>query len=163
MKGHHRITKNESALKHTFDLKKLLNLNVLSSKGKIIGKVSQLRIHPTKMNIEGIVVSRGIFRKPMYIGSSYIKRFSRASFLLDVEPAVLIKGKRVIDTHGRKVGKVKDLRRKEHSNSIQDIVVSSPLRKDLIIKTTDIKSIGEAIILKAHYHVKKQYFWKKSE
>ena len=45
------------------NLRDLLNLRVLTEKGFVLGKVSHIRLHPTKLSIEGIVVSRGIFKK----------------------------------------------------------------------------------------------------
>src|SRR3989344_7338788 len=163
MKEYHRITKRERALEDTLNLKDSLNVRVISNDGFVIGKVSQIRIHPTKMFLEGIVVSMGIFKKPIYIGASYIKRLSHESFILKINPFVLLKDKKVLDSNGRIAGKVKETIRKEYSNDIKEIVVGSPFRKNLAIEASNIKSIGESIILNPHYHVKKKYFWEKSK
>lgn len=162
MKNHHRITKSEGELLSTLDLKKLLRLKVISNKGLVIGKVSQIRIHQAKMHIEGILVSRGFFKKPIYIGSSYISKFSHASFLLNVEPSVLLKGKTVINSQGEKIGKVKEIIRKEHSNQIEKLIIRSFLKKDFELKISNIKSIGNSVIINPNHHVEKKYFWKKS-
>jgi len=162
MKDHHRITKRENALEDTLNLKDSLNIRVISKSGQVIGKVSQIRIHPTKMFLEGIIISRGIFKKPIYIGVSYIRRLSHESFILKVDPFVLLKGKKVLDSHGRNVGRVKDVVRKEHSNDLKEILVGSSFRKNFSINISNIKSFGESIMLKPNYHVKKKYFWEKS-
>lgn|SRR3989344_9389617 len=162
MKEHHRITKQESALDETFNMQNSLNVRVISDSGFVVGKVSQIRIHPTKMVLEGIVVSPGFLKKPIYIGRSYIKKLSEESFILNIYPSILLKGENVLDTEGRKIGKVSEVVRKEHSNEIRELIVSSPFRKKFVITPQNIKHIGESIILKPNYHVQKKYFWQKS-
>ncbi|MBS3094380.1 PRC-barrel domain-containing protein [Candidatus Pacearchaeota archaeon] len=162
MKDHHRITKKENSLDNTLNLGNSLNVKVISENGFIVGKASQIRIHPTKMCIEGILVSRGIFKKPLYIGVSYIKRLSHESFILKINPSTLLKGKNVVDTNGKILGKVKKIVRKEHANDIKELVVKSLLRKEIIIAISNIKSIGENILLNSNYHAKQKHIWKKS-
>src|SRR3989344_1498174 len=161
MKIHHRITKKEAALEDTLNLSNSLNVRVISKNGRIIGKASQIRINPSKMSLEGILVSRGNFKKPIYIGISYVKRISHKSFILKMEPSILIKGRKVLDSKGKKVGNIKNIVRNGHSIEIREIVVTSPLRKDIILNRTKIKTIGESVILKSNYNVKKKYFWEK--
>jgi len=163
MKSHHLITKHESSLDTTLDLRKALGARVLSHKGLILGKVSKIRIHPTRLQIEGIVISRGIFEKPFYIGSSYIKRFSEESFILTIELSVLLKGKKVLTSNGKVIGKIKDVIRKKHSNEVDKLSIKSFLKKIFYIRLSDVQSFGESIILKSNYRVPKKYLWQKSE
>ena len=162
MEEHHRVTRHESALDDTLDLRGSLNVRVLSSKGLIVGKVSQIRIHPTKMFVEGILIHRGAFKKPIYLGASYIKRISNESIILNIELAVLLNGKRVIDSNGKKLGKIKEVIRKEHSNNIEELIVGAPFRKNFMIDMSKVKSLGESIILKPGYNVQRKYIWQKS-
>lgn len=162
MKEPHRITKKEGEMKETLDLKKSLNVRVISHKGLVLGKVLQIRFHPIKRVLEGILVSRGFFKKPLYIGSSYINKISHESIILDIEPSILLRGRIVIDSKGKKLGKVKQVIRKNHSNDIKELRVGSLFRKDFIINLSNVKLLGESIILNPNYHVKRKYFWQKS-
>lgn len=162
MKKHHRITRSERSLEQTLNLHELLNIRVLTKKGLVLGKVSHIRLHPTKLSLEGIVVSRGVFKKDFYIGASYIQRLSNDSFILKIDPSILLKGRRVLAGNGKVVGRVKEVLRKEHSNEIKELIVSSTFRKDFSIREQDVKYFGESIILKSSHNVPKKYFWQKA-
>jgi|SRR3989344_1455130 len=158
---HHRITKKEKALEETLDLKKLVHARVLSSKGQVIGKVKELRINQKTLSIEGIVVSRGFMKKPLYIGSSYFEDLSDESLILKIEPSVLLIGKKVLSSEGKVIGEVKDIERQGHTNEILDLIIKKPLRKSFIIKKSYVKYLGDSIILNSNYNGKKKHFWKK--
>lgn len=163
MASHHRITKKENSLDSTLNLSDSLKVRVISQDGLVLGKASQIRVNHKTFKIEGIMISRGFFRKPIYIGASYIKKISHKSFILSVNPSVLIKNKKVINSEGKKIGNVKKIIRREHSNSIKQIIIKAPLKKEIIIKPSQVKSFGETIILKSNYAEKSEYIWKKSK
>lgn len=162
MMKHHRITQKEGPVESTLNLKKLLGIRVLSSSGSIVGRVLQIRINPISMRLEGIMISRGIFKKRLYIGESYIKLLSNESFILNTDPYILLKGRKVLDADGKVIGRVKDIIRKEHTNEISGIIIRSFLRKDIPMDFSGIKKFGDSIILQQGSNVKKEYFWKKS-
>ena len=62
----------------------------------------------------------------------------------------------------KKIGRVKKIIREEHSNEIKELIITSPFRKKIFINPSHIKRLGESIILKQPYRVKKKYFWQKS-
>jgi len=150
MKKPHHIVKKERLFEDTFDLRKLLKVKVITKDGLVIGKVSHIRIHPKRMFIEGILVSRGFFRKPFYIGRSYINRFSYEAILLRITPSILFRGKKVVTSDGKVLGRVKEVIRKANRNDVENIVVSSILRKDTVISTSYIKYVGKSLFLKSN-------------
>jgi sporulation protein YlmC with PRC-barrel domain len=129
MKQHHRITSKEKALENTLDVKKLLGLRVITRSGFVLGKVKQIRINEPKVKIEGIVVSRGFFKKPVYLGLSYIRKVSSESFILKIDPVILFRGRKIIDSRGKKFGKIKRVVRKENSNEIHEFRVFKILKR----------------------------------
>lgn len=162
MRKHYDITKGERLIEESLSLRDLLKIRVLSRSGYVVGKVSQIRICPTKRSIEGVLVSTGIFKRPIYIGVSYIRLISSESFILNIDPSVLLVNRTVIDSDGKKVGKVKEVKRKGHFNDIEELMVGSPLRKNVSINISEIRSLGENIVLNSAHNEKKEYFWKKS-
>lgn len=162
MRKHHRITKQEIPLENTFNIKKSIGIRVISKNGLVLGKVLEIRMNPKKLCLEGIIVSRGIIKKPFYIGKSYIQNFTQNSAILNIDPVFLFKGRKVIDPIGRKIGTVKEIIRNDTSNELKEIKVKSFLRKELTIPTSQIKSFGKSIILKPSHNVKRKYFWQNS-
>ncbi len=158
----HRITKHEKELEKTFNLKDLLKIKVITKQGLVLGKVKQIRINNTKHTLEGIVVSQGILKKKIYIGSSYIREISKDSFILNIDPSILLMKKKVLLTSGKVIGHVVKVERKDHSNEIEKLIVKSPFKKSFEIKPSHIKRLGESIILKGNYHEPRKYFWQKS-
>lgn len=162
MKKYHEIITKEKHVEETINAKKLQGARVLSHTGKLVGKVSQIRIDASKKEIEGVIVTRGMFKRPLYIGREYIKQISPQSFILQIYPSVLLVGRKVLTAEGEKIGRVKKVVRDNHANTIKEIQVNSLMRKNFIIHMSDIKLLGESIILKAHYRTPKKYFWPKN-
>lgn len=163
MKSYHRITQKESSLENTFNHKDIEHIRVLTKNGRVLGRVSEIRIHPETWKIEGVVISRGILRKPFYIGSSYLDRFSKDSAILKIEPTVLLVGRKVITSDGEPLGKIVRIARKSHTNDLDRVTVRSLRRSTFDIPVSQIKYFGESVILKSSYNVPKKYFWQKNK
>ncbi len=159
----HHVIKNELTLEKTVNLKKLTGKNVLSKGGKIIGKISEIRINPYNLKIEGILIKRDIFRKPLYIGKGYFSHLSHDSVILNIELSPLIKGRKVITSEGKIIGKVKEVLRKGDSNEIEGLTVRSMFSRKFILPSSAIKYIGKSVVLKSKYNAKKKYFWQRLE
>ena len=157
MKKIQEIIEKEAPLEHTLNLKDLIGIRVISKRGKVVGKVSQFRLNANNMEIEGILVSRGIFKKPFYVGKSYLKQISNDAIILNIEPANLLKGIKVVTSDGKILGKVKEVIRKGDTNIVEGIVVSSLFKKRKTIKASFIERLGQSIILKPNYHVAEKY------
>ena len=154
------VIKNDEKLENTINIIMLIGKNVLSKGGTIIGRVSQIRINKENSELEGIVISRGILNKPIYVGKSYLQTISKKAIILSVELSLLLKGKKVITIDGKNIGKITTINRKGNSNEIESIIVNSLWKKFLIPKN-QIKIMGNSVILEHKYDDSKKYLWKK--
>ena len=150
------IQKNDVLISKTVNFKKLLGARVLSTDGLVVGRVKEIRIDSKSMDLQGIVVSRGIFFQPLYIGRSYFEKVSNDAAILNIDPFVLLKGRNVITLDGKKIGKVNVITRSDDSNDIKSIIVRS-LFKEFNVPADSIKLIGKSIILKLGYDGAKKY------
>ena len=157
MKKIQEIIEKEAPLEYTLNLKDLFGIRVISKRGKVVGNVSQFRINANSMEIEGILVSRGIFKKPFYVGKSYLKQISKDAIILNIEPTNLLKGIKVVTSDGKILGKVKEVIRKGDTNIVEGIVVSSLFKKKKTIRASSIERLGQSIILKQNYHVTEKH------
>ncbi|MFC1648600.1 hypothetical protein ACFL1B_04030 [Nanoarchaeota archaeon] len=148
------IIQNTAPYEATMTMNKIMGSQVLSSKGLVVGKVTQMRINPKNLELEGILVKRGSFKKPLFIGKTYFKSLSSESIILSIEPSVLFKGKKVLSNDGQFLGRLKAVNRKIQTNEIDSIVVKSTFRKPQIILSQYIDSTGSSVILKDSYHGK---------
>lgn len=162
MKKHHRVTRKERSIEHTLNAKKIQGARVISKRGVVIGKVSEIRINPSRKSIEGILISRGIFSKPIYVGASYIENVSEDGILIGIFPSVLLKGRKVMTSQGEIIGRVKKVLRKEHSNEIKEFVVRPLIGRAKNVSINQVKLLGETIILNSSYRAAKKNFWKKN-
>lgn len=163
MKKIEHIVTNERKISETSNLSKVLNKKVLSKSGSVIGKVKQLRINSDKLFFEGILVKRSLFKKSFYVGTSYLSQFSEDAIILNINPTILEKGKKVLAFDGEYLGKVSSVERQSNTNEIKNLLVKSFLKKEIKIPISAVKSIGSSIILNANYDVSKKYIWQKGD
>jgi len=162
MKKCQEVILQEENLEDTLSLNLLNGTRVISKNGLVIGKVSEVLVDPKKLEFEGILISRGLSEEGIYIGKSYIENLSPEGISLKIDPSPLLKGRRVINTDGKKIGTVKEVARRGDTNSIQSITISSFFKKDVTISPNDIEEIGKTIIVKKSYNGAKKHFWQKS-
>ena len=148
MQAYERLTQNEISREDAVDVRKLIGQRVLTKRGFNIGRVSEMRINPKTCALEGVFISRGLFRKPVYIGTSYFDRISEKAIILKIEPSILLKGKNVISAEGKKLGRIREIMRKGDTNEIEEITVHSFFKGDTKIKPSEIATIGASDILK---------------
>ena len=162
IKNFDSIIGSERSMDNTLDMQKLIGSHVLSRSGTIVGRVRSIHFHPETLNLEGILVGRGIGMKKIYIGKRYIRTASHEGIILTMEPSLLIIGKKVLDKHGKVIGSVKSVHRKSQTNDVQSIVVSASFKKDLSIPWHSIKPTTHVLVVSSTYDVKQKYFWQKS-
>ncbi len=132
--------------------KALLDNDVVSKEGNEVGEVDDIYIHPDRMEIEGISVNLGWFRKPLFIDQQDIKRLERGTVVLDVIPMHQIEGKNVLDQYGEMVGTVEHVRTEGGRNHIVNIVVKRKGDTNLIIAGQAITSIGKDVVVNGRKH-----------
>jgi len=132
---------------HELRGKKVMALN-----GKEVGKITELRLDPKSLNLDGIEMDRGFFGLDTFIGRTYITSLSTEGAVLNMTPATDYKGMHVMDATGKEVGKVKEIRTQGHTNNITAIVVGTGmLNNDVIFSKSDIKNVGETLMLNTVY------------
>jgi sporulation protein YlmC with PRC-barrel domain len=147
----------------TYSLDRILGALVVSKNGLRVGKVIEVRILPEKLLIEGVLVKRGFLKRPVYIGKNYFKEITQDALILNIDPAFLLKGRRVFSAEGESQGKVRDIVCKGDTNTLNKLIVkSSFLRMPSVVPAGSIEKIGESIFLSSDYHVDKKYIWQKS-
>ncbi|MDP3882131.1 MAG: PRC-barrel domain-containing protein [Nanoarchaeota archaeon] len=155
------FVKSGAHYKDTYDLRELIGSRVVSKNGLVVGKIVEIRAIPGEFDIEGIVVRRGIFKSNLYLNVNYIHQITAEAVFLNIDPSIMLKGMKVLDSEGELIGKVYGVLRKGDLNDLDKIIVSSFWRRKVIIPVSAIRKIGESILLAQDYHVNKKYFWQK--
>lgn len=161
MKVFETITKKEAELDSTYNLSQTIGKKALSDGGLIVGRIAQVRLNKNTKQIEGII-TRNFTHKPLYIGLSYISKITDKGVVLNMEPTIFLRNRRVITHEGKIIGKVFSITRKGTKNDLENITVYKMFRKKLIVSANDIEKAGKSIILKKGYNVRQKYFWQKS-
>jgi sporulation protein YlmC with PRC-barrel domain len=125
---------------------------VRSLNGKEAGKIMQVRLDPNSLNFDGIEMDRGFFGQDTFIGKDYIESLSNEGAVLNMTPVSDYKGLHVLDSTGKEIGTVKEIRTKSHTNNISAIVVhTGVLSNDVVFSKADVKSVGETIMLNSAF------------
>jgi sporulation protein YlmC with PRC-barrel domain len=154
------ISKGGTAFEKTIDLSNVLGKRVLSKNGQSVGHVRTLRVSDDGLSVKGVVVSRGLFNQPLFIGSGYIDRLTLDSIVLKIDPFLLLKGLKVVSSEGEVIGRVVDFVRVNNTNDLDSLTVKSFMRGSFSVPVNSIKSVGYSIILKPNYEPPKKHFWK---
>ncbi len=121
---------------------------VLAANGKEIGTIQEIRLDPKTMDLDGIEIDRGFFGTDTFIGRKYITSLSSDGAVLNMSPVSDYKGLKVFDSSGREVGTVKEIRTDGSTNTISAIVVGTGiLKNDAVFSKSDVKGVGESIML----------------
>jgi len=147
-----KVTKHASRpIGKTVKVSSIEGKKVLTKDGEKIGNLKNIHIDSTGLTIEGIRVSGGIFGEDSYIGRGYIHSMTEEGVILSIIPVERYVGLAVLDSRGRKVGKVKEVKKSRKTNTLVSIVVGRGVfgGEDLIFPKNKIKEIGKNIILGA--------------
>lgn len=124
-----------------------LGKKVYSKEGNIVGIVKDLFIGKGAMT--GFFV---LGRRKLFIDKEYVASESEKSIMLSIEPVLLVIGKKVFDSDGRKVGYVSGIDRKSNSNNYVALLVKSNLfSKAFSIPKEDVEVFKENVILNRAY------------
>lgn len=153
------IITSEMSLAKTLGIKNILGSTVLSRRGRIVGKVTQVEMSKKEMRVEGVVVRKPYSIKKLYIGRKYFEKLSDESIILNIEPSTLLKRRKVISFEGKKIGKIGEIERYENTNKIKMLRVRTNFGKKFNISPENIKYFGKTLILKEDYEPPKTNFW----
>jgi sporulation protein YlmC with PRC-barrel domain len=156
-----QVIRKDEILENTINIKEVLGKNAISKGGTVVGRVTQIRVNKENSQVEGIVISRGLTKKKIYVGKSYFEKLSHKAVILNTELSVLLKGRRVMTVDGKTIGKISTINRKGLTNDFESVVVRSLWKKFLIPKK-EIKMMNNSVILEHKYNESKKYRFKKS-
>ena len=153
---------DDVAFDATFSIHGVTGARVLTPNGTVVGRIKSIQTDENVLKVKGLVITRGISGKELYIGREYIRSFTSESCILNEEPALLLKGKSVISHEGERVGKVISVVRVDSTNKVRYLEVKRWFAEPLQIKPSHIASIGTSILLKEGVNVPKRSFWRNS-
>jgi len=126
----------------------LLGKKVRDSSGKEVGSVTEIRLDPKTLDLDGIEMDRGFFGTYTFIGRKYISDLSEEGVALNMDIVADYKGLKVIDSRGKAVGTVKEVQTDGSTNNLSAIVVGAGLLKhDMVFPRSDVKGVGKSIML----------------
>jgi len=124
----------------------VLGKEVIDSKGEFLGVVESLFIDPETVEVAGIAIDKGLLKKGLIIGKSYIKNIAPHAIFLNIQPAYNLKGMIVFDREGKKMGAIREVQIHGTKNEIENIVIKSSIG-ELTIPSEYVKHIGDNVFL----------------
>ena len=155
------IEKNKQ-FAETINLRKIIGAKVLTEGGLSICRILQVRIDTDAKTLEGILIKRGLFKGTLFLGSAFFDKLSPEGIILNIEPVILLRGRKVVAYDGEVVGVVKEITRYGKTNAIKSLTVHSFSRGNFVVPSTEIKSLGKSVILKNSYNAPKKNFWRRA-
>ena len=143
-----KYVENSLLFKETRNARDLVGLRVLTVSGGVLGRGKEGRMHHTSTVLEGVLVSRGLFRTPCYMCKRYIEKITHDAVLLGIEPVLLYVGRQVISSDGKLFGKVREVRRVHQTNEIESLIVKRTFFRKATIPFSQVKKLGTSIIIK---------------
>ncbi len=127
----------------------ILGKDSIDPEGTVLGTITQVHINKEKMCMTGITIDMGLLRPDLYMGVNHIKHIGKDAVLLKKVPTEKFRGLTVLTEEGKMLGEVKDI--VLDGKKVKEIIVKGKgfFGKGLPIQYTDIKEIGDKIILKA--------------
>jgi len=125
----------------------ILGKEVLDSEGKTIGVSEKILIDKNDFNLIGIGVDKGFLKKGLTIGRAYIDKVTPHAVFLKTKIAYNLRGMKVFDKEGKKIGTVSKVFLFGTKNRIKEIEVQKNPFKKIIISKELIDVMDENIIL----------------
>lgn len=141
------IVDTKARFDETINVRRVLGSQVVSKRGILVGKVAHIQVDTTTFDLQGIVVTRGLLKQPIYIAREYIDKLSSDAVLLTIDPSILLIGRTVRLFDGTTIGKIHEVVRDGTTNIVREIIIKPLLRKPIHIAAKHIKSFGNDTIL----------------
>ena len=151
-----------NTFEQTRDAKAVLGKRVLAKNGSVVGKVKQVRLDPQHRNLQGVVVSRGLFRSSLYVSEEYISRLTPQAVILTINPACLMRGRVVVSSDGKRFGTVKEVSREQETNNVVVYLVKRYLFWVYELPADEVAKANRSLVLKKTYEQAKSSFKKAS-
>lgn len=134
-------------------LRSILGKAVFSKSGEPVGKVIDVLTDNTRY-VGVLIKSNGT----IFVDKEYIKNDTQDSIILSIEPITQMIGKQVIDSEGRRLGKVMDISRSSTKNDYTAIIVKkSIISRKVSIPKKEVDVARKNIILNTAYDIRPEY------
>lgn len=153
-----QFIKKGPSFDETRRLRDILGLRALSKTGMRLGRVRQVRVDK-EGNFRGILISPGIFRKRVFVSSSYIAGVEQGAVVLNIHPSFVFKWHNVLSLDGKRFGIVAKVSRNGDTNKVESFTVRR-LFKSVEVPASEVEQQGKTIILKKNYAEAKKHFTK---
>ncbi len=132
----------------------ILGKEAIDPEGSSIGVVTKVHINKKTNKLIGVTIDMGFMKPDLFVGINYIKQFGVDAVFLKKIPIHKYHGLKVLSEGGEILGKVKKIL--ADNNTIKEFEIAGRkfLDKSFVIKYSDIKEIGDSIILKKRYSVR---------
>jgi sporulation protein YlmC with PRC-barrel domain len=127
----------------------ILGKDAIDPDGQILGVVIKMHIDKEFKKITGITIDEGFMKPNLFVGINHIKNFGVDSVFLSKIPTGKYIGLRVLDSKGKIIGTVKDVKSKRLK--VKSLEISKGLSGRVIVSYSDVQEIGESVILKENY------------
>ena len=144
----------------TRDATDVVGKRVLAKSGSVVGRVKEVRLDPSHRELEGVLISRGLLRSSLYVSEEYIGRLTPQAVILTIDPCVLLRGRPVVSSDGKKFGTVKEVERAKETNEVTTYVVRRKWFWTYEVPADEIKHAGKAVVLKKSHDRAKSSFKK---
>jgi len=154
----------KSANKNIITCDEILGKDAIDPDGSSLGVITKVHVDKKDRKLVGITVDMGFMKPDLYIGINYVKQFGIDAVFLKKVPHHKFKGLKVLSEGGELVGKVKNIVTENKNIKEFEIAGKRILDGKFFIKYSDIKEIGDHVILKkSHKRVSKKERKKKNK
>jgi sporulation protein YlmC with PRC-barrel domain len=127
----------------------ILGKDVIDTDGEVIGVSTKIHIDNKNKQIVGLTIDQGFMKPDLYIGLGYVRTFGVDTIMLSTSPKSKIRGLKVLDNSGEKIGWVIDVMSVGKTNKIKGVKIKQKtFSKPFMIQSKDIEEVGYSIILR---------------
>lgn len=142
--------------KKTITSDDILGKDAVDVEGDVLGVVMKLHVDKKNKKLAGITIDQGFMKPDLFIGMSYVKNFGIDAVFINRVPSTKFRGLTVLSHDGRAVGTVADVRSRRHKVSEIAVKKSALSKEKIIIPASDIKEIGDNVVLKKGFKPRKE-------
>jgi len=129
----------------------ILGKEAIDPHGFILGVVTKVHIDKKDKKVIGITIDMGFMKPDLFIGINYVKQFGIDAVFLKKVPSPKFQGMDVLSEDGDILGKIKNIVMDKKNIKEFEISGKKLLDKKFNVKYSDIKEVGDNVILKKEY------------
>ena len=134
----------------------ILGKEAIDPAGSSLGVINKVHIDKKTNKVVGITIDMGFMKPDLFIGINYVKHFGIDAVFLKKIPPHKFSGLKVLSEGGELVGKVRKIVMDRKNIKEFEIASRKLLDGKFFIKYSDIKEIGDHVILKRGHKRRKK-------